>query len=217
MREEKIRKQQEVFLALSAGEEKERKRLAEELHDGIGAKLSGIKMNIEYLNEQLVPAQQEHARQILNGLNESINELREISHNLQPSIIGIKGLRNALGDFVANLNKKKEAAYSFFWNDDYEGFPDQGMELNVYRITTELLHNIHKHAHAKNAMAQVMVGDGRVQILVEDDGKGFDTGAFSDGIGLSNIRNRVEQHKGSIVIDSRPGGGATIIIELPFS
>src|SRR6476660_2450512 len=104
LQDKELEKQYQVYDALLKGEEKERKRLAEELHDGVGAKLSGVKMSVEFLHQELGTNHNEHTIQILDTLNEGINELREISHNLQPSSIGVKGLKQSLQDFITNLN-----------------------------------------------------------------------------------------------------------------
>jgi two-component system, NarL family, sensor kinase len=214
--EQELEKQFQVYDALLKGEEKERKRLAEELHDGVGAKLSGVKMSVEFLQQELANTLKEHTTQILDNLNEGINELREISHNLQPSAIGIKGLKQSLEDFIYNLNKKKQTVISFYWHADEMVFRNEQSELNIYRICTELLSNILKHAKATEASLQLIVQDEELQLIVEDNGVGFDTGLLATGIGLINLRNRVDHEKGILNIDSQPQQGTTIIISLPI-
>lgn len=218
LREQEIKKQQELFFALSEGEEKERKRLAEELHDGIGAKLSGLKMSLEYLMTQQSQGQAQPQDNLMvkisNGMNETIQEVREISRNLKPSFLSSKGLSVALGELVDHLNTKKECSYQLFIDVDEHRLHPQ-LQLALYRIVSELLNNIHKHSHATQASAQLMQEDGTVQIIVEDDGKGFDIHSQKEGIGITNIKSRVELYKGKLNIDSSRRGTITII-ELPI-
>jgi signal transduction histidine kinase len=216
LREKDLEKQYQVYDALLKGEEKERKRLAEELHDGVGAKLSGVKMSVEYLHQMLAAGHQEQSNQILETLNEGINELREISHNLQPSAIGVKGLRQSLQDFITNLNKKRQTVFSFHWHAEEMTLLNNQSELNIYRICTELLSNILKHAQATEASLQMIVQDNELQVIAEDNGIGFDQNLAAEGIGLINLHNRVNHEKGSLNIDSLPQQGTTIIITLPI-
>lgn len=218
LQEKELEKQYQVYDALLKGEEKERKRLAEELHDGVGAKLSGVKMSIEFLHQELGTNHNEHTTQILDILNEGINELREISHNLQPSAVGAKGLRQSLQDFITNLNKKRQTVISFYWHAEEMDLTNNNQsELNMYRICTELLSNILKHAKATEASLQMIVQDNQLQIIAEDNGVGFDLTQSAEGIGLINLHNRVEHEKGTLNIDSHPGQGTTIIISLPIN
>jgi len=216
LREQEIKKQQELFIALHEGEEKERKRLAEELHDGIGAKLSGLKMSLEYLanQKQLDAADKELLHRISLGMNESIEELREISQNLKPSILSNKGLPLALNEYIFHLKNKSDCYFQLFVDDFEEEIPFE-FQITIYRIGSELLNNIHKHAKATHATLQILVSENMLQIIAEDNGKGFDEHNIVTGIGLANIKGRVAIYKGTINIDSSVSG-TTIIIELPI-
>jgi signal transduction histidine kinase len=216
LQEKELEKQHQIYEALLKGEEKERKRIAEELHDGIGAKLSGIKMSIEYLHQEVEVQKQLHTHQLIETLNESIDELRDISHNLQPSVIGIKGLKNALQDHIRMLHKKGQTNISLYWHADELVFENNHSELNIYRMCTELLSNIIKHAKASEASLQIMVLENILQVMAEDNGIGFNNNNTPSGIGLINLQNRVEHEKGQLTIDSKPKLGSTIIIEIPL-
>jgi two-component system NarL family sensor kinase len=212
LREQELKKQQELFVALNEGEEKERKRLAEELHDGIGAKLSGLKMSVEYLKS--VSQDDLLLDKIAEGMNETIEELREISQNLKPAFLSSKGLELALSDLVMHYNNKGNCTYKLFVEMNENG-EKQHVQL-VYRIVSELLHNIQKHSGATLASVQIVSGDDMVQIVAEDNGSGFDLNERGQGIGLVNIANRVELYKGRVHIDSTEEG-SVIIIELPVT
>ena len=167
-----------------------------------------VNKDSEYVNQ--------HIKEILVNLNESINELREVSHNLQPSVIGMKGLKNAIADFIDNIQLNKETKYLLYWNVGSISFKRQQDELVVYRIASELLHNICKHAQAKNASLQVTFADNILQIIADDDGIGFENKILNNGIGLTNLKNRIEEMNGKFTIDSRVENGTTIIVEIPL-
>ncbi|MDP1728531.1 MAG: histidine kinase [Bacteroidota bacterium] len=231
LNEQEIKKQEALFLALIEGEEKERHRLAEELHDGIGVKLSGLKMSVEYLidyysnshkNLDKISSEPHPVSQggvsllskVAEGMNESILELREISQNLKPSFLTNKGLVMVLTELVAHLNNKGNCRFKLYIEPDEEKF-SRYMQV-IYRIVSELLNNIQKHSQATEASAQVICSDNIIQIIAEDNGKGFDEKILGDGIGLTNIRSRLEIYNGRLNIESTDHG-TVIIAELPLS
>lgn len=211
LREQELRKQQELFLALQEGEEKERKRLAEELHDGIGAKLSGLKMSLEYLQLNIPGKEQALLEKLRVGMNESIEELREISQNLQPAFIETKGLKNALLELAENLGNRNSCSYTCYIELEEEKLQAK-FRLLLFRIASELLNNIHKHAQASEASLQLLQTGNSIQLIAEDNGHGF-SNSGPQGIGLLNLRNRVALYQGSLNIDSG-AHGSTVIIEL---
>ena len=218
MQVEEIKKQEAVFVALQKGEEKERNRIAEELHDGISAKLSGLNMNLDYM---LSNKDEAHDKSLINktheGINEVIHELREISHNIYPEFLIENDLQTSLQKFTEQLNSKNGCKYSLFY--EMAGIKlDNNLKLHSYRIITELLHNVHKHALAKHASVQINNEQEHILIIVEDDGKGFfpEIQTSTNGIGLQNIHNRVHVCSGTINIDSSTAG-TTIIVNIPFN
>lgn len=212
---EELKKQELQFLAIQEGEEKERVRLAQELHDGIGAALSGLKMNIDWVlrnpNDASITDKLQFTHQ---GLDNAVVELREISHHLQPAFFGNKQLSAAIKEFAEQLNLKQNCVFEVYVEDTLESM-NANLKLNCYRIVTELMQNINKHAKATNASVQVINNDNQIQMIIDDNGIGFNVMQTSDGIGLLNIKNRVEVCKGKINIDSS-SSGTSIIIDLPF-
>jgi signal transduction histidine kinase len=215
LHEEEIRNQQAVFNALQEGEEKERKRLAEELHDGIGAKLSGLKMNVEYL-KSTARENTELIEQVFFGLSEALEEVREISHNLLPCFFNDRGIEELLQDYMARFSKNNDCKYDLFVSPSVADL-DQHMKQQTYRIITELLTNIHNHAKATFASVQINMEDGKMEIAVEDNGIGFNTDHREiKGIGLINIQNRVTFCKGMMHTDSSEKG-TSVTIEIPLN
>jgi signal transduction histidine kinase len=200
---------------LQEGEEKERKRLAEELHDGIGAKLSGLKMNLEYLRSKAGDQTYDLMfSKLIGEMGESINEIRELSHNLKPAFISAQNLKQALSGVVEKLNTSSNI--HCFIEVSIADEPPIEIKLSVYRIVTELLNNIYKHSKADQAFIQVMEENGVLQLLVEDNGVGFDVLTPVTGNGMHNIRSRVEAMLGNLSIDSSPKG-TSIIIDIPLN
>lgn len=215
LHEEELRKQQDIFDALQDGQERERTRLALELHDGIGAKLSGLKMNLEYLDLNATEYRELISR-VFMGITEALEEVREISHNLLPFHLNGKGIREMLLNCIDQFNADGECSYDLFINDTTADIPET-VKVHVYRMVGELLNNIHKHSKASAATVQVSIEGGTMEIIVEDNGIGLAQYAVqSEGIGLSNIKNRVRVCKGTINIDSSRKG-TSVIIEIPLN
>ncbi len=215
LHEEDIRAQQAIFDALQEGQEKERTRFAEELHDGIGAKLSGLKMNLEYLKSN-AGEHQELIGKIFSGLADAVEEVRAISHNLQPYFFNDKNIEQLLLNYMEQLSLMNGCRYDLFMNSPVTGI-DNNIKLHCYRIVAELLHNIHKHAKATQASVQINVENDRMEIVVEDNGVGlYSNNVNQEGIGLMNIRNRIKVCKGAMNVDSSEKG-TTVIIEIPLN
>jgi signal transduction histidine kinase len=215
LHDEELIKQDAIFSALQEGEEKERARLAEELHDGVGAKLSGLNMNLEYVRPKITdPDTKNLINKTFEGVSEVINEIRELSHNLQPLYFSEKDLLLSLQDYISQLNSKGDCHYILFFEADLSTV-NKAVKLHCYRIITELLLNVHKHATATQAFVQIIEEKNTLQIIVEDNGQGFRENGVQKGMGLSNINSRVSLNKGTINIDSS-GKGTTIIIQIPI-
>lgn len=213
LHEEELRRQQAIFDALQEGQEKERTRLAQELHDGVGAKLSGLKMTMEYLNTNGT----EHRTlisKVFSGLTETLEEVREISHNLQPYFFN-NSIEQLLLDLIDRHNATGDCSYSLSMSP-LEKELDEYLKLHIYRIISELLNNIRKHAQASQASVQINMEADIMAITVEDNGIGMRDGHHNlESIGLKNIKTRVTACKGNITIDSSEKG-TIIIIEIPI-
>jgi two-component system, NarL family, sensor kinase len=198
------------------GEEKERTRIARELHDGIGALLTGAKMNFELVRKNTGFAQNEDFNEGIKLLEETASGLRETAQNIMPEVLMQEGLTNALKSFCERLNGKGGTVISFQSLGD-ETTTENRYNLPVYRIVQELIQNIRKHAEAKQALVQINYhGDGGLDITVEDDGNGMDLAAAlaKNGMGLKNVKERVGQLGGRIDINSSTGKGTSVFIEL---
>lgn len=197
--------------ALMNGEEKERNRIARDLHDGIGGLLSAAKMSFSSVhppNNIPVP----HYTKGIQLLDEAYKELRQTAHNLSPEILKNKGLLEASRIFCEKIahNKNLDINFQSFGKLPYLG---KETELSLYRILQELMQNIVKHAKATQAVVQISVEGDDLNIVVEDNGSGIMEHKKENGIGMNNLKSRVEALHGKIDIDSRIHEGTTIYLE----
>lgn len=203
--------------AMLKGQEEERSRLARDLHDGLGGLLSGVKFSLTNVKDNLVVTPENKAAfdRSLDMLDDSIKELRRVAHNMMPEMLVKFGLDEALKEYCSTINATGQVAVKY-QSFGMEKRLDQSKEIIVYRVVQELLNNILKHSEASEAFIQLTRDGERLNIIVEDNGKGFDADAIgmSKGAGWTNIRSRVEYLKGQLDINSVPGKGSLVNIEL---
>ncbi|WP_286859906.1 MULTISPECIES: sensor histidine kinase [Sphingobacterium] len=202
-------KELEIAQALLEGEDRERMRLARDLHDGIGGTLSGIKLKLsDPSGDKAIKVQ--HANEQL-GI--AIGELRRTARGMMPENLLKNGLATAVHDLCAD-RISSEVQIEFQSNSLFaELCPNN--TVHIYRIVQELLTNAIRHGEAKNILIQLIQEKDSILITVDDDGKGFDPTklANASGIGLKNIQNRVNFLKGKLSIDSTPEHGTSVNIE----
>lgn len=211
-----LKKEQDISLlkALMTGEEKERNRLARELHDGLGSVLAAAQMQVSHL-KIIDDEQQKNARQQATELiNQASAESRRIAHNLLPEILLRFGLDEALKEYSRSISDSRLIKL------DYESVGmnkplEQSVELSIYRIIQELVNNIVKHAGATEALVQLHRHQDMLSITVEDNGHGFAPDKDTEkGIGLHNIRSRISYLNGSLDIRSTQQKGTSVYIEI---
>ncbi len=205
---------------LLASQERERKRIAAELHDSIGQRLVVIKnlalLRLQNLNGNLV--EREQVEEICTEASSAIAEVREISHDLRPYQLDRLGLTRALRSMIESVGKASPTTFSASIDDIDDLFTPE-FQIGFYRITQECVSNILKHAGASEANVVVRRSGTRLQLSVSDNGKGFSTGGASTevrkgGFGLVNISERVQLFAGKLEIQSAPMKGATINIDI---
>ena len=204
-------KQKEQANAVMETQEQERKRIAEDLHDSLGHLLSTAKMHL-----QSIPAEQKNqVESSLNLLNQASEEIRNITFNLMPHTLEEGGLVPALHELASKVTKAGVVKVNLHVHNVDKFILEKQSQFNIYRIVQEAVNNILKHADAKEINIQLVGQDAHLSIMIEDDGKGFDTTTKKTGRGLKNIVTRSLWLKGNINIDSHPGRGTTITTEIP--
>lgn len=216
---EVLQQQQESqrLRAIIEGEEKERKRIARELHDGLGATLATVKMRINAIENDLPEANQLQSYQKAGELlDDACAMVRGLSHNMVPGILEHYGLQYAINDMCEAIAKASEMEVDFI-HFGFDRELSDTMSVTIYRIVQELLRNIVQHAEASEVIVQLTVDQDRLNLTVEDNGKGFDPKApgFQKGLGLNNVFSRVKYLGGDIQIEASPQTGSSFIIDIP--
>lgn len=210
--------------ALLEGQEEERRRLAKEIHDGIGPLLSTIKLYLDALQvdlQQVAPSSLKKIQAMGELIRSVASDLRDISHALMPSVILDFGLITALENLCRNANESEQVQVNFFHTGLVDKQLDANTELGLFRIAQELLSNGLQHAHAKTITMQLLRHPESVIFMVEDDGIGFNQEqlnvALNDGMGFRNVLTRAKSLGGSFAADAQPGKGMLATIEIPLN
>ena len=210
-------KQLTTIEAMLSGQEEERIRIAKDLHDGLGSLLSGIKLSVMSLQDKMPASPEsktgfEHTTKMID---QTISEMRKVAHNLMPEVLMKFGLDAALTDFCHSIQMSSGLTV-IYQHLGVERKLGSSLETAIYRIVQELVNNALKYADATQIVVQLTKQPEKVTVTVEDNGKGFDKQVLAGqpGAGLINIRHRVDYFKGSIDIDSGPGSGTSVTIEL---
>ncbi len=220
LQQELIKEETKRSKAIIETEENERQRLARELHDGVGQLLSATKLNLSSLeNNKCTPEEKLRLVNSMDILDESIREIRNISHNMVPDILLKFGLKRAIEDFILRINQTKKLEIHFECNGFEENSLEDTDKLMLYRLIQESVNNTIKYAQATNMTIQLSADMNEISLLMEDNGKGFDIeeAKRKGGIGFKNMQLRTEYLKGKLEINSSPKNGTTIIIEIPLS
>lgn len=200
------------YNAMLEGQEQERKRIAQDLHDGLGGLLAGVKLKLSDFVGQQKP---NDMKTVIGQLDYSIQELRRIARNLMPQALIRFGVEMALKDLCDSFETPS-------LNVDFQSFGlkkdiPHRVQVTLYRIVQELLANAIRHGKAKNILVQCSQNEDRIYVTVEDDGKGFDPKEKSGrnkGIGLTNLISRIDYLKGKLDIQSVLDEGTTVNVEI---
>lgn len=215
-----IMRQQEIAVkGIIEAEEKERNRIAGDLHDGLGQLFSAIKMNLSGLEGQLdfrnEQSQANYGKTMLL-VDESCREIRSISHQMVPGIILRAGLVSAIRNFITKIDE-----HHLKISLEVEGLKtrlESNTETVLFRIIQETVNNVIKHAGASQLDIQIVNDQDGLSVMIEDNGRGFDLRKVneSEGMGLKNMETRVRYLKGSVDIDSAEGRGTLVNIWIPL-
>lgn len=206
-------KQLVATLALLDGENAERTRLSRDLHDGLGSMLSIIKLHLHSIKSisLLTKADAERFAKALQMLDEFMEELRSVAHNMMPDSLSRYGIKASLEDFCRSVPM---ANFQFFGDNPRL---DSRLEILIYRCAYELINNAMKHARASCINVQLTVDERLVSLTVQDNGIGFEPQNVSYGAGFTNMRNRISAYNGKINVYSSPGNGTEVTIEIELT
>jgi len=218
--EEESNRKTEMISAMVHAQETERKRIAVDLHDGVGNLLSSIKMNLSALETEKEKLQNDKQKVYENAvalIDDACKDLRAISHNMMPGSLVELGLIHALEEQF----DKVSAAGEFKINFKITGFKDrlaETVEVVLYRVIQEIFNNILKHADATKVNVLMVKKKSEIKIDVIDNGNGFDMSKnkTKNGIGLSNIESRVGYLNGTVEFESRKNEGTRVLVQIPI-
>ena len=206
--------------AMINGQEAERKRIAKDLHDRLGSMLSMVKLNYKSIEDSIAKVKEENKKQYSQAnalLDEACNTVREIAHNMVSGVLTKFGLVAALED----LKNTIEGTNTFQLELVTHGLDNRlenNLEIELYGIVQELIHNVIKHAKANEVSVQLLKRVDGVNLTVIDDGIGFDNSKeeSKSGMGLKSVASRVQELNGVFDIDTGKGNGTTIAVDIPL-
>lgn len=203
------------FEAVINATEEERSRISKDLHDGIGQQLSALKMSLNNVSQQITDERQRKNVQVISEqFSTSVDEVRQISHQMMPRKLMENGLVEAIEDLLASSFQFSNISYQFEHHKVSNRF-NQRIEISLYRVLQELINNIIKHADATEVAVQLIRTKNTLLLFVEDNGKGMGESS-SKGHGLLNIRSRIDMVKGSLNFEPSPNSGTSVSIKIPI-
>ncbi|MBC6368757.1 7TM-DISM domain-containing protein [Algoriphagus sp. AK58] len=206
-----LTREKEIADQIILAQEEERNRLGRDLHDGLLGFLGSAHLKVQTLVDKFPYPE---LLELKNQLNEGIRETRVLSHDLTPPLLEEFGLEQSLRNKLVELEQSGAFKTSLFAKLHFD--VSKSIQVTVYRICMELIHNALKHSKAQELHISLETTPDELILMVEDDGIGFDPEAKKKGIGLKNIENRVNYLKGTLQIDSK-SAGTSILILIPLS
>ena len=191
---------------IAAIQERERLQIARDLHDDLGTTLSAIKLVVtnSYFNDS----------HLVNMISKATKDLRFYLSNFSVSSLE-DGIFQAMHNKIAEIPSFSDIKFKLITSGDDKLIGDQ-LNIAIYRILSELITNILKHSQATNAIVQIIIDEESVELMIEDNGTGYNTDLEFSGMGLENIRNRTENFNGKLHIVSDSRSGTTVIIKFPL-
>lgn len=211
-----LHQQELATKSILEAEENERKRMATDLHDGVGQMMSAVKLNLSSLKTEMKfdhAEQQQAFENTLALVDDSCKEVRNVSHNIMPNSLLKSGLASAIQEFINKIDSRiiKVTLYSEGLNERL----DTNTETVLYRIVQECVNNVIRHADVNTLDITLIRDDEEISISIEDNGKGFDTNETYSGIGLKNVRTRAGFLKGTVEWNSLEGKGTVVMVHVP--
>ncbi|MFT5780487.1 MAG: signal transduction histidine kinase [Crocinitomicaceae bacterium] len=209
--------QKELLIATIEGQERERKRLAKELHDGIGSLLTGLNLNLKHQLHLVEPStnQSKFLTQACAMLEEGIVDVRRVSHNLLPVTLQNFGLLQALKEWIEPLQHENRFAISLMKDGEFNR-PGIDVELGILRVIQELLHNTIRHANASQATIEFTFDQQFISVIYTDNGRGIGGDVQPNGIGIKNMKSRAQALDGTFEFDLERETGFKAQLNVPI-
>ena len=194
----------------------EKKRISEELHDGVLGRLFGARLSLDSLNMNNSPEAIKTRGQYIESLKTIEQDIRKVSHELNADFVSGGGFKDIIKTLLETQCLAYGLKYSFVHDDDidWDGVPNK-TKIHFYRVIQESLQNIYKHANATEVKLQITRESDKILLILSDNGDGFDVNKAKSGIGLKNMKSRIKEIEGSITLASQLGEGTSVTIEAP--
>lgn len=217
--QERTEQVQALSEALTSAEQRERERISQVLHDDLQQTIFAARMRIDHLRSQapLDDEQNELADRAITLLDEGVEKTRTLSSELDPPV-GEQSLRDALEWLAVQMNESYDLAVEVEADGSLKT-TDKNLRFLLFRIVRELLFNVVKHAETDRARIRLAKQGGRLRVVIEDDGQGFDPSTLDDqdeGLGLVSVRERIRMIGGEFEVESAPGEGTRVGIDVPW-
>ena len=221
--EKKINQQKFRSVLILEGQEEERKRIAMDIHDGIGQMLTSLKFQIESMDSGSGEKNTRKLAEIKQGIKDVIKEVRKVTFNLKPTVLGDYGLQAALNVFIQEIGKLTDTTLEFRTEGSMTYRLPQKVENNIFRIVQEAINNAIKYSGAPKIDVLLRQDENDLVITVSDTGRGFDEKIveardinIDSGRGFFNMYERTEYINGNLDIKSAPGEGTTVRLTVPL-
>ena len=195
----------------------EKKRISQEMHDGILGRLFGTRLSLDSLNFSEGKEAIQNRATYIKELMTIENDIRKISHDLNTDFVSGSGFMDIVSELIEKQTKAYKLKHQFDYTDDvsWEMVSNKN-KINIYRIIQESLQNIYKHANAETVKISFQLKNDVILLSIIDDGDGFDVNKSKKGIGIKNINARVNDLEGTVDIVSQLNKGTTITIQIPY-
>ena len=214
--EQEIQKQKQLVQATIDAQEKERREIGRELHDNISQHITTTRLYLEVAMEKAGGEILALVTQAHKGLQDTVNEMRQLSQSLVPPSLSDIGLVESIEDLCSPLKSTHAFRIEFFHHDFNETILPDNMKLMLFRIIQEQINNIIRHAHASIILIRLQMVEDNIILSVSDNGRGFEPSKVKRGLGFSNIGNRADLFGGTLKIDAEPGKGCSIRVLIPL-
>ncbi|APY09624.1 hypothetical protein BWZ20_07205 [Winogradskyella sp. J14-2] len=196
----------------------EKKRISEELHDGVLGRLFGTRLSLDSINFKDGKEAMVTRASYIDQLKTIEEDIRKISHELNTDFVSGSGFMDIVSELIENQTQAYGLTYKFDYTDDISwDFVSNKTKINIYRIIQESMQNIYKHANAKAIKISISIEKNVICLEIIDDGEGFDTSKSKKGIGLKNMTSRVDEINGKITFTSQSGNGTTVNVKIPYN
>jgi len=214
---EKTLIEHQITRAIIKTQEDERYEIGAELHDNVCQILATSRISLGMLKESLNPSGRQLFAQCREYIDLAMEEIRNLSHRLAPAFFNDSSLEQAFEILLGTFNIEEKYKINLFLDKNLNNYKiDHDLQINLYRVLQEQLRNILKYAKGTNVEVDLIINNNKLKMRIADDGVGFDKSTVREGIGLANMKRRIELFYGSFEIFTSPGNGCEISIEIPM-